>query len=117
VALLVWLLIGTVVAAGTLALRWPHVTRLGRRALELLRLRTPRPEAATVGSGGLAPAELGLAVALFGAGVLWTADADMATALRVPRETGVPTSTAGGCGGGDGGGSGGCGGGCGGCGG
>src|SRR4029453_3811012 len=89
------------------------VTQLGKRALELLRSQTPAPEAATVGVGGLAPAQLGLAMALFGAGVLWSADTDMATALMVPRETGSPNySTAGGCGGGgSGGGGGGCGGG------
>ena len=109
------LLIGaTVVLAVVMGRRVPRVTGLGKWALELLRLRMPTPDAATVGAGRLAPAQLGLAVALFGAGVLWSTDADLATALKVPRETGSANpSTAGGCGGGggDGGGGGGCGGG------
>jgi uncharacterized protein (TIGR04222 family) len=115
VGFLLLLMGATVVLAAEMGLRVPRLTRLGKRALELLRSETPAPEVATVGVGGLAPAQLGLAMALFGAGVLWTADADLATALKVPRETGSANpSTAGGCGGGgggDGGGGGGCGGG------
>jgi uncharacterized protein (TIGR04222 family) len=116
VGFLLLLMGATVVLAAERGLRVPRVTQLGKRALELLRAQTPAPEPATVGVGGLAPAHLGLAVALFGAGVLWSTDADLATALMVPRESGSASySTAGGCGGGgSGGGGGGCGGGCGG---
>jgi len=118
VGFLLLLMVATVVLAAEMGLRVPRLTRRGKRALELLRSETPAPEVATVGVGGLAPAQLGLAMALFGAGVLWTADADLATALKVPRETGSANpSTAGGCGGGGGGGGGGGCGGCGGCGG
>jgi uncharacterized protein (TIGR04222 family) len=118
VGFLLLLMGATVVLAAERGLRVPRVTEQGKRALELLRSETPAPEPATVGVGGLAPAQLGLAVALFGAGVLWTTNADLAMALMVPRETGSANpSTAGGCGGGGGGGGcggGGCGGGCGG---
>jgi hypothetical protein len=59
-----------------------------------------------------------MGTALFGAGVLWTADTDTALMLRVPREQGWYAGFGGHGGGGDGGGGscggGGCGGGCGG---
>jgi hypothetical protein len=59
-----------------------------------------------------------MATALFGAGVLWAADTDIAMMLRVPREQGFYAGFGGdgggggggGCGGGGGGGGGGCGG-------
>jgi uncharacterized protein (TIGR04222 family) len=106
VGFLVALLVVTVVVAAGLALRVPQATELGRRTLQQLRLANPRP------TGGLAPAEMTMAMALFGAGVLWTADTDTALLLRVPREHGSAF------GGGDGGASAGCsGGGGGGCGG
>ena len=75
-----------------------------------LRAETRRP------SAGASPAELGMATALFGTGVLWAADAEMALALRVPREHGAHLGGIGGGVGGEGGGGSSCGGG-GGCGG
>jgi uncharacterized protein (TIGR04222 family) len=107
VGFLIVLLVATVVVAAVLCLRVPHATELGRTALRRLRAETRKP---TVGAS---PAELGMATALFGAGVLWAADVDTALALGVPREHGA---FLGGFGGGDGGGGGSCGGG-GGCGG
>jgi uncharacterized protein (TIGR04222 family) len=108
VGFLVALLVATVVAAVVLALRVPSATELGRRTLGRLRAETRKP---TVGAS---PAELGMATALFGAGVLWAADTETALAMRLPREHGA---FLGGIGGGDGGGGGSCGGGGGGCGG
>ena len=116
VGFLVALLLLTVVLAAALCLRAPRATELGRRALGRLRSETPRPTA------GASPAELGMATALFGAGVLWAADVETALALRVPREHGallgmtggVGDGGGGGGGGGSCGGGGGCGGGCGG---
>jgi uncharacterized protein (TIGR04222 family) len=112
VGFLVALLVVTVVVAAALALRVPRATELGRRTLQQLRLANPRP------AGGLAPAEMTMAMALFGAGVLWTADTDTALLLGVPREhsryggVGGDGGTGAGCGGGGGGcGGGGCGGG------
>jgi uncharacterized protein (TIGR04222 family) len=111
---LVALLAATVVAAVPLCLRVPDATELGRRTLRRLRLEAGRPAL------GASPSELGMATALFGAGILWTADADTALSLGVPREHAVfGGGFAGGGegGGGDGGGGcggGGCGGGCGG---
>ena len=61
-------------------------------------------------------AELPLAVALFGTGVLWAADPSLASAWAVPRDHAWASSSGSGSGGGSCGG-GGCGGGCGGCGG
>jgi uncharacterized protein (TIGR04222 family) len=109
VGFLVALLVVTVVTAAVLSLRPPHATELGRRTLARLRAETGRPAA------GASPSELAMATALFGTGVLWAADVEMAMALRIPREHGA---FLGGIGGGDGGGGGGgsCGGG-GGCGG
>ena len=114
VGFLVVLLVVTVVVAAMLCLRVPHATELGRTTLRRLRAETRRPTA------GASPAELGMATALFGAGVLWSADVDTALALRVPREQSAflgGTDGGGGGGGGScggGGGGGGCGGGCGG---
>jgi uncharacterized protein (TIGR04222 family) len=106
VGFLVALLVATVVVAVVLALRAPQATELGRRTLQQLRVANPRP------TGGLAPAEMTMAMALFGAGVLWTADTDTALLMRVPREHSSPGFGGGGDGGGgDGGGGGGCGGG------
>jgi uncharacterized protein (TIGR04222 family) len=110
VGFLVVLVAATVVAAAVLCLRVPHATALGRETLRRLRAETRRP---TVGAS---PSELGMATALFGAGVLWAADAETAMALRVPREHGAYLGGASGGGGGDGGGGscgggGGCGGG------
>jgi hypothetical protein len=94
--------------AVALCLRVPQATELGRRTLERLRSETRRPAA------GASPAELGMATALFGAGVLWAADVETALALRVPREHGLLvggiTGDAGGGGGSGCGGGGGCGG-------
>jgi hypothetical protein len=105
------LLVATVVTAAVLSLRVPNATGRGRRTLEQLRAANPRPRL------GASPAELSMGMALFGAGVLWTADSDMALTMRLPREHGA--ATGGFHGGGDGGGGGscgggGCGGGCGG---
>jgi uncharacterized protein (TIGR04222 family) len=121
VGFLVVLLAVTVVLAVALCLRVPSATELGRRTLDRLRAEAGRPAA------GASPSELAMATALFGAGVLWTADTEIAMALRVPREHGAFTGgafTGGGwAGGGDAGGGGGscggggCGGGGGGCGG
>ena len=108
VGFLVALLVLTAVMAVALCLGVPRATGLGRRALERLRSETRRPTA------GASPAELGMATALFGAGVLWAADTETALALRVPREHGGITGGEGGggsCGGGGGCGGGGCGGG------
>jgi uncharacterized protein (TIGR04222 family) len=106
VGFLVALLVVTVVVAARFLLRVPDATELGRRTLKRLRAEQPRP------SAGASPAELRMATALFGAGVLWTADTDTAMLLRIPREHGVLGADAGGSfGGGDGGGGGGCGGG------
>jgi uncharacterized protein (TIGR04222 family) len=107
VGFLVALLLLTAVMAAALCLRVPQATELGRRTLGRLRSGTRRPTA------GASPAELGMATALFGAGVLWAADAETALALRVPREHGALLGgITGGEGGGDaGGGGGGCGGG------
>jgi uncharacterized protein (TIGR04222 family) len=103
VGFLVALLAVTVAVAAVPALRVPDATALGRRTLGLLRAETRRPPV------GASPAELGMATALFGAGVLWAADVDTALALRVPREHGAHLGGIGG--GGEGGGGGGCGGG------
>jgi uncharacterized protein (TIGR04222 family) len=104
VGFLIVLLVVTAGVAVALCLRVPPATELGRRTLSRLRSETRRP------SAGASPAELGMATALFGAGVLWAADVETAAALRLPRESGAHF------GGGDGGGGGSCGGG-GGCGG
>ena len=115
VGLLVVLLVVTVVLAVALCLRVPDATELGRRTLNRLRAETGRP------AGGASPSELAMATALFGAGVLWSADVEMAMALRLPREqsaflggAGADGGGGGGSCGGGGGGGGGCGGGCGG---
>ena len=109
VGFLVVLLAATLVAAAVLSVRVPAATALGRRTLRRLRAETRRP---TVGAS---PAELGMATAMFGAGVLWAADVETALALRVPREHGVHLGGGGGEGGGGSScGGGGCGGGCGG---
>jgi uncharacterized protein (TIGR04222 family) len=109
VGFLVALLVATVVVAAVFLLRVPNATELGRRTLRELRAANPRPAA------GASPAELSMATALFGAGVLWAADTDTALLLRVPREHGAFAGDWGGWGGcGDGGGGdggGGCGGG------
>jgi uncharacterized protein (TIGR04222 family) len=110
VGYLVVLLAATVAVAAVSGLRVPHATTLGRRALGRLRAETRRP------APGASPAELGMATALFGAGVLWAADVETALAMRVPREHGAFLGGVGGDGGGGGGGCGGGGGG-GGCGG
>jgi len=106
VGFLVALLAVTVAVAVVAALRVPDATALGRRTLGRLRAETRRPPV------GASPAELGMATALFGAGVLWAADAETALALRVPREHGAHLGGVGGEGGGGGscGGGGGCGG-------
>ncbi|HYN19161.1 MAG TPA: TIGR04222 domain-containing membrane protein, partial [Actinomycetes bacterium] len=106
VGFLVALLVATVVVMAVLALRVPRATELGRRTLGRLRGETRKP---TVGAS---PAELGMATALFGAGVLWAADTETAQAMGIRREDGAFLGGIGG--GGDGGGGGGCGGGCGG---
>ena len=110
VGFLVVLLAVTVVAGAALSLRVPHATGLGQATLRRLRAETGRPAA------GASPAELGMATALYGAGVLWAADVETALALRVPREHGAFLGGDGGGGScGDGGScGGGCGGGCGG---
>jgi uncharacterized protein (TIGR04222 family) len=108
VGFLVVLLVVTVAAAVVPALRVPEVTALGRRTLGRLRADTRKP------SVGASPAELGMATALFGAGVLWAADVETALALRVPREHGAHLGGIGHVGGDGGGascGGGGCGGG------
>ena len=108
VGFLVALLLVTVVVAVVLSLRVPHTTELGRRTLARLRAEAGRPAA------GASPSELAMATALFGAGVLWAADAETAMALRVPREHGAFGGVHAGGGDGGGGGSdggGGCGGG------
>jgi uncharacterized protein (TIGR04222 family) len=102
VGFLVALLAVTVVLAVALCLRVPNATELGRRTLERLRAETGRP------AEGASASELAMATALFGAGVLWTADSQMALALGVRREYGA---FGGGVWGGDGGGGGSCGGG------
>ena len=106
VGFLVVLLVVTVVVAVALCLRVPNATELGRRTLGRLRAETGRP------AGGASPAELAMATALFGAGVLWSADVEMAMALRLPREQSAFLGGAGADGGGGGscGGGGGCGG-------
>ena len=104
VGFLVVFLLVTVVVAAALAGRVPNATELGRRTLQALRAEHPRP------GSGASPAQLSMATALFGAGVLWAADTDIAMMLRVPREQGFSAGF-GGDGGGDGGGGGGCGGG------
>ena len=83
VGFLVVLLAVTAVVAAVLCLRVPPATELGRRTLGRLRAETRRPTA------GASPAELGMATALFGAGVLWAADVETAAALRLPRESGA----------------------------
>jgi uncharacterized protein (TIGR04222 family) len=103
VGFLVALVAATVVVAVVLAARVPQATELGRRTLERLRATNPRP---TVGAS---PAELGMAMALFGAGVLWAADTETALAMRLLREHGAFGGVH--VGGGDGGGGGSCGGG------
>jgi uncharacterized protein (TIGR04222 family) len=112
VGFLVLFLLVTVVVAAVLVRRVPNATELGRRSLERLRLEHPRPAV------GASAAEVSMGTALFGAGVLWTADTDTALMLRVPREQGWYAGFGGHGGGGDGGGGscggGGCGGGCGG---
>ena len=110
VGFLVVALLVTVVTATVLSVRVPAATALGRRTLAMLRAETRRPPA------GASPAELGMATALFGAGVLWAADVETALALRVPREHGAHLGGIGGGVGGEGGGGSSCGGG-GGCGG
>ena len=104
VGFLVVALLATVVVAAVLVGQVPNATELGRRTLERLRAEHPRPAL------GATPAELRMGTALFGAGVLWTADTQMALMLRIPREQGMVSG--GGFGGdGGGGGGGGCGGG------
>jgi uncharacterized protein (TIGR04222 family) len=107
VGFLVALLAVTVVLAVALCLRVPSATELGRRTLDRLRAEAGRPAA------GASASELAMATALFGTGVLWTADTEIAMALRIPREHGA-FSGGGWVGGGDAGGGGSCGGGCGG---
>jgi hypothetical protein len=88
------LLAVTVAVAAVLCLRVPHATELGRRTLRKLRAETRRP------AYGASAAELGVATAVFGACVLWSADADIAAALRLPRESGALFGGfGGGCGG------------------
>jgi uncharacterized protein (TIGR04222 family) len=107
VGFLVALVAATVVVAVVLAVRVPQATELGRRTLERLRAANPRP------TTGASPAELGMATALFGAGVLWAADTETALAMRLPREHGSfgGAHAGGGDGGGGSCGGGGCGGG------
>jgi hypothetical protein len=107
VGFLVLFLLVTAVVAAALARRVPDATELGRRTLQALRAEHPRPVS------GSSPAQLSMATALFGAGVLWAADSDIAMMLRVPREQGF-YARFGGDGGAGGGGGGGGGGGCGG---
>jgi uncharacterized protein (TIGR04222 family) len=102
VGFLIVLLVVTVVLALALCLRVPYATELGRRTLERLRAEAGRPAA------GASPSELAMATALFGTGVLWMADTQMALALGVRREYGA---FGGGTWGGEGGGGGSCGGG------
>jgi uncharacterized protein (TIGR04222 family) len=108
VGFLVVLLAANVVVAAVGVLRVPHATTRGRQTLGRLRAETRRP------TPGASPAELGMATALFGAGVLWGADAETALAMRLPREHGAGLGGIGGEGGGGCGGGGGGGGGCGG---
>jgi uncharacterized protein (TIGR04222 family) len=110
VGFLVVLLVVTLVLAVVLCLRVPNATELGRRTVQRLRAEAGRPAA------GASPAELAMATALFGAGVLWAADTATAVALRIPREHAayLGGSWGGDVGGGSGGGSCGGGGGCGG---
>jgi uncharacterized protein (TIGR04222 family) len=84
-----------------LAKRRTWATARGNALLAEQRERT-NPDAAGLGSP-----EFPLAIALFGAGVLWLAAPQIASAWSVPRDAGAAGN----------GGSGGCGGGCGGCGG
>ncbi len=106
VGFLVVLLVVTVVLAVALCLRVPERHRAGPPH--------PGPPAGRAGrpAGGASPSELAMATALFGAGVLWSADVEMAMALRLPREQSAFLGGAGGDGGGGGGscGGGGCGG-------
>jgi uncharacterized protein (TIGR04222 family) len=97
VGFLVALLAVTVVLAVALCLRVPNATE------ERLRAEAGRPAA------GASASELAMGTALFGAGVLWTADTEIAMALRIPREHGAFTG-GGWAGGGGGCGGGGCGG-------
>ena len=109
VGFLVALLAVTVVVAAVLRPAGARRHRAGPAHPGRLRAETRRPPV------GASPAELGMATALFGAGVLWAADVETALALRVPREHGAYAGGhVGGEGGGGSGGScggGGCGGG------
>ena len=82
VGFLVALLAVTVAVAVVAALRVPDATELGRRTLGRLRAETRRPPV------GASPAELGMATALFGAGVLGRPTS------RRPWPCGSPASTA-----------------------
>jgi uncharacterized protein (TIGR04222 family) len=105
VGFLAALLAVTAIAAAALSLRVPQATRLGQATVARLRAETGRPGA------GASPAQLGMATALFGTGVLWAADVETALALRVPREHGAGSAGFGGDGGGGSCGGGSCGGG------
>jgi hypothetical protein len=84
----------TVVLAGLFREYEPGQTPYGRRTLAALRERSPQPRRALAGTGPVA-ARLGLAVALYGAGVLWTADAGLAAGrLKVPPGTPSPSPEA-----------------------
>ncbi|MDX6718915.1 MAG: hypothetical protein QOJ63_1169 [Solirubrobacteraceae bacterium] len=91
------------------ALARPWATARGRELLDTERGGRKKLDHLPIG------AEIPMAVALFGAGALWTADPIFASAWEVPRERsgfGWGTGSGGGCGGGGcGGGGGGCGGG------
>ena len=83
----------TVVLAGLFREYESGQTPYGRRTLAALRERSPQPRRALAGTGPVA-ARLGLAVALYGAGVLWTADAGLAAGLKVPPGTPSPSPEA-----------------------
>jgi uncharacterized protein (TIGR04222 family) len=104
VGLLVIMVAALGVATAAWALRAPLTTLRGAAVLASARTRSGRLDQTVTTTQD---PRLGLALALFGAGVLWGAEPALASALDLPRPGG---------GGGDGGG-GGCGGGCGGCGG
>ncbi|MDX6682274.1 MAG: hypothetical protein QOG94_2313 [Solirubrobacteraceae bacterium] len=107
IAYLVIALVAVAVCAVRFAFVRTRVTARGQQLLDNHRGGRKRPAHTPIG------AEIPLAVALFGTGVLWEADPAIASAWSVPREhtwTGGAGS-GGGCGGGGGGcGGGGCGG-------
>lgn len=91
-------------ATARLVVLWPEATRRGQQLLERLRGASDPAERQSSST------QIALTAALFGAGTLWLAESEIASALGVPREEdrSVGNGGGGGCGGG---GCGGCGGG------